>query len=291
MGRPAHILLHHQHARGRLDIQTAAVKDHALADNRHLRMALLAPADIDQPRRPVCGSADGVDHREIPGQKRLALDDLDLRFIGLGKLGRRIRKLFRAEVVGRPVDQITGQPGRLGNPAHFVLVRTVRPDQLRLEARLFLELVELVMRQRPSRRGTGCRCGAQLRIEIIAALRQSRRQRRQIPEPAARLFLLLDAEQHPREPAIRIRQKAGRPGCRREIRFADPACDPCVRSFQPARQGGRADRGERNGFRGCFGNEAERHGRLLIRDNPPVLSRRRGLLKRRNGPGRRRNRR
>ena len=51
-GRTAHVLLHVEHAGRRLEIEAAGVEAHALAHQRDLGIALLAPDEIDQARRP-----------------------------------------------------------------------------------------------------------------------------------------------------------------------------------------------------------------------------------------------
>src|SRR3546814_8446760 len=69
-----HIPLHQPHARGGLDVESAAVEGDALTDQRDTRMFLLAPGDLDQPRGVMLGggAADRVDHR-IALFERLAL--------------------------------------------------------------------------------------------------------------------------------------------------------------------------------------------------------------------------
>ena len=64
--RAAHVLLHQQHAADGLEVEPAGVEAHALADQRHLGCAGLAPVQIDQPRRARSrGAADRVDQREV----------------------------------------------------------------------------------------------------------------------------------------------------------------------------------------------------------------------------------
>lgn len=46
--RAAHVFLHQQHGGGGLDVETAGVEADALADERHLAMALLAPAQLER---------------------------------------------------------------------------------------------------------------------------------------------------------------------------------------------------------------------------------------------------
>ncbi len=73
----AHVLLHQAHA-GRLDVETARVERHALADDaRSPDRSRLAPADLDVARRLHGALAHGVDHR-IAALERLAGGDRDL---------------------------------------------------------------------------------------------------------------------------------------------------------------------------------------------------------------------
>ncbi len=68
VGRTAHVLLHIAHAGGGLDVQSAGIEHHALADQGDQRQigAVQIPADLDDPGRAMrCGgAADGV-HRRI----------------------------------------------------------------------------------------------------------------------------------------------------------------------------------------------------------------------------------
>ena len=50
-GGAAHVLLHVEHAALGLDVEAAGVEAHALADQRDLGMARIAPGDVDEPRR------------------------------------------------------------------------------------------------------------------------------------------------------------------------------------------------------------------------------------------------
>jgi hypothetical protein len=52
IGGPAHILLHQQHARRRLDVEAARIKTHTFAHQRDLGMFGIAPDEINQPRCP-----------------------------------------------------------------------------------------------------------------------------------------------------------------------------------------------------------------------------------------------
>ena len=71
---PAHVLLHVEHAGRRLEVEAAGVEAHALADQRDLGIALLAPHEIDQPRRAAAGAADGMHHGIVLLQEIVAHD-------------------------------------------------------------------------------------------------------------------------------------------------------------------------------------------------------------------------
>ncbi len=107
----AHVLLHDQHGAFGLEIEPAGVEAHALADQRHLGIAGLAPAQFDQPRRAAClgGAADGVDQRKILLQQIVADDRTEFRAVLLGERAGGGLQLGRAHVVGRRVDQIAGE--------------------------------------------------------------------------------------------------------------------------------------------------------------------------------------
>ncbi len=94
--------------------------------------ALVAPGEVDEPRRPHAGAADGVDGRVVRGEQPVADDELAVRaqlrrhvLGGLGQLGR-------AHVLGRRVDEVAGEresrchgldPGAVGIGRPFELRR------------------------------------------------------------------------------------------------------------------------------------------------------------------------
>ena len=85
----------------RLDVEAAGIEGDALADEGHLRSALLAPGEVDEPRRRRGGAADGVDHREILLQQLVADDALERGAVALGEMARRGFDPVGPEVVGR----------------------------------------------------------------------------------------------------------------------------------------------------------------------------------------------
>ena len=90
---------------------------------------LRPPAQVDQARRAVARAADGVDHREIVGEKARAFRHLDARVEGVGKLARRGLELGGTEIVGRRVDEVAAEIERLGERQNPVLARAVGEDE------------------------------------------------------------------------------------------------------------------------------------------------------------------
>ena len=114
MSRAAHVLLHQPHARRGLDVEPAAIEADPLADDRHARVALVAPVELDQPRCPLArrGSADGGDQR-IALVERIAGGDRHPSVERLGSEPHLLLELGRAEVGGGGVDQVANEGGRL----------------------------------------------------------------------------------------------------------------------------------------------------------------------------------
>jgi DNA-binding response OmpR family regulator len=61
MRRAAHVLFHQLHGAGWFDVQPAAVKAHALADDGDARRGVVAPSQVDQARRAGGGGDLGAD--------------------------------------------------------------------------------------------------------------------------------------------------------------------------------------------------------------------------------------
>ena len=70
----AHVLLHLEHARSRLDVEAAGVEADALADQRHLRMPASPHVRSISRGAPVGSAADGVNERKILCQQLVADD-------------------------------------------------------------------------------------------------------------------------------------------------------------------------------------------------------------------------
>ena len=110
MRRPAHILLHQQHAGGRLDIQPARIETHSLADQRHARGAGVAPCQFNQARGMVAAGspAHRVDHGVVALQD-VAARHMQLRLMRLGQLFRLGFKVGRSHIFGGGIHQIANQ--------------------------------------------------------------------------------------------------------------------------------------------------------------------------------------
>src|SRR5262249_13238039 len=88
-----------------------------------------APAQVDQPRRPVARPAHSVDHWEIVGEKARALRHLDAAAMDIGKLAGGGLKLTGAEIVGRRGDQIAAEIEGLGESKDLPSVDALRQHQ------------------------------------------------------------------------------------------------------------------------------------------------------------------
>ncbi len=88
---PAHVLFHQPHAGAGLDVEPACVEGDALAVQRDFRMFLVAPDEACETGLSRAGAPNGVEQREILTEKRIALDDADVRFVRRGR-GFRARR-------------------------------------------------------------------------------------------------------------------------------------------------------------------------------------------------------
>ena len=111
--RAAHILFHQQHTRRRLDIEPARIEAYAFANYRQSRVFEIAPFEFNHPRCVAAagGAANHVDHRKFP-LERIALGDMEHRFVRFGELRGGGLKLGWSHVFSRRIDQITHQFGR-----------------------------------------------------------------------------------------------------------------------------------------------------------------------------------
>ncbi len=135
MGRTAHVLLHAQHARRRLEIQAARIEAHALPDQCHARTAR-APAHVDQPRRVVRRPANRVNHRIVGLEQSVTGGHLHPRLETPGHLPGLTGKLRGAHVFRGRVDQVAQQRRRIehlpdGSPVRPRGPHKIGPGKLR----------------------------------------------------------------------------------------------------------------------------------------------------------------
>ena len=128
-GRAAHVFLHQQHRGWGLQIQSAAVKAHALAHQRDARRPGPAPATIDQPRcarrcrpRPR-RSADS----HAPARRRCA--PATRRQSAAASASAAAASSSGPSLIGRSVDQIAAHGHRLRRGLRIATVRARWGDQ------------------------------------------------------------------------------------------------------------------------------------------------------------------
>ena len=215
-GRAAHVLLHVEHAALGLDVETAGVEADALADQRDLGMAGIAPDDVDQPRRARGGAADGVDEREVLGEEIVADDGTHEGAVAAGKRARGVLELLRAHVVGRRVDEIAGEAHALDDAAEIGAVDVAGELELHLLLVLLAIAAEAIAAEREGER-------RQLRIvrgiaEAVGAGREQAGQGAGPEQILARLVGALEREQDAGEGSLRSRQQEVSAGLRLEAR-------------------------------------------------------------------------
>ena len=117
VGGAAHVLLHQQHAGGRLDVEAARIEADALADERQRRRVRVAPGKVDEAWRALRrgGGADGVDEREAVGEKALADDLGEDGAVAEREVAGGIGEFGGTEIVGGGVDQIARQDDAVGD--------------------------------------------------------------------------------------------------------------------------------------------------------------------------------
>ena len=145
-----------------------------------LGASCLAPDDVDQPRLPRAGAADGVDRRVVLGQQRVADDDPAAR-AGFPRDPLRLIRQFRRPHIGsRGRRQVAGEEHRAGQSLDEAAVGALGPRQLRCGRGLGLVAGEGVGAERPAERhpaGVAARRVALgQRVDPIAAFRQALRQ-------------------------------------------------------------------------------------------------------------------
>mmetsp|Transcript_3676 Transcript_3676/g.12892 ORF Transcript_3676/g.12892 Transcript_3676/m.12892 type:complete len:682 (+) Transcript_3676:1816-3861(+) len=133
--RASHVLLHGEHAAGRLDVQASRVEADALAhdgDEGRVRPLAGAPDHVHNERVPPRGRRPPhrVDQREAPLQLR-PLDDLHVRAVGLAQPLGGAGQVRRTQVAARRVDQVAPQEHRVDDelalaPPGFVVHAELR---------------------------------------------------------------------------------------------------------------------------------------------------------------------
>jgi hypothetical protein len=121
-GRAAHVLLHVEHAAFGLDVEAARIEAHALADERDLGMAHLAPGEIDEAGRAGGRAPDRVDKRKILFQQIVADDRAQLSPVALRESAGGCFEFGRAHVVRRRVDEIAGEADALEDAGEVLAV-------------------------------------------------------------------------------------------------------------------------------------------------------------------------
>jgi hypothetical protein len=109
-----------------LDVETAAVEAHALADQRDLRMRGIAPSEFDQARLAALRRrlSDRMDHR-IAAFEVAASGDGDGRAMRFAQRLCFGGQFGWAEIGGGGVDEVTDAGGGGGLPQCFVDLRRV----------------------------------------------------------------------------------------------------------------------------------------------------------------------
>ncbi len=134
VGGAAHVLLHQQHAGGRLDVEAAGIEADALADDRDLGIAVACP----RPARSGAARAPASRRRrrrgssgKFFGDEPLADDLRDDGAVAAAEVAGGVGELGRAEVVGAGVDEVAGERDGVGDAGDLVAIDAGRQDELR----------------------------------------------------------------------------------------------------------------------------------------------------------------
>ena len=202
--RAGHILFHVEHAAIGLDIEPAGVEANTFADQCDLRVAGLAPGDVDQSWLSCRTGSDRVHERKV-FRERIAAGDPYLGAVppGEGATGRF--QFGRAHVVGRRVGQVAAQRDALNDAAEIVAIDAVGDDKVDFAGVGLAVARELVGAERERERSQPriVRCVG----EAISAGRQLAGQLSG-PEAVYVAFAgFFDPEQHAGELSVRSRQQ------------------------------------------------------------------------------------
>ena len=146
-GRPAHVLLHVEHAALGLDVEAAGIEAYALADQRDLRRGRVAPAQIDEPRSASGGAADRMDQRKVLREEIVTDNRAQGCAVTRGKRTRSLFELGRAHVIGRRVDEVARKIDALDNATEILAIHVAGQLQLQLLAVLLAIAGEAIAAQ------------------------------------------------------------------------------------------------------------------------------------------------
>ena len=251
----AHILLHQLHTGRRLQVEAAAVKTDSLTDDRHFRIARLAPPNIDQPGRAVGRAAHCMYHRVILLEQVVADDDAELRLELSGQFTRRAGQLRRPHVRGRRVDEITGQRDGTGGAQDGTPIRLGRPDEFGLGRVDLRVAVEAVCAERPAQRGIG-------RLVFSHTLRDgvtAGRQRINGRAPRPHIVGVVHTQKRAGQRTAVTRQQQRLTAACGKIRGLDPSRRLLTGLCQPRSKPVFVERGERDRFTRGTGDKIEWH--------------------------------
>ncbi len=232
--RAAHVLFHQLHIGGRFQIESAGIEADALADQRHARRPGPAPNQVDQSRR-ASGRRRAADrvHGRIAFFEQGVADDLGhARAVAAGERARGGGQIGRTHVVGRNIDEIAHQVGRLGGARDRSAIGGLRPDEngaVRFLPAVAAIAVERVGRERPAERQGIGGGGPDVVFQAIGAGRKPARKARIPPWPR---IIGLD-ERHAGDASVGTGHGQHGAGFGPEMIGARPALEPSRRRFQP----------------------------------------------------------
>src|SRR5262249_25324567 len=186
------VLLHVEHAALGLDVEAARIEAYALADERDLGMARLAPGEIDEARGTRGGAADRVNERKICLEEVIADDRAHLGAVALRQRACRRFEFGRPEVVRRRVDEIARKRDAVDDAGEILAVDVAGQLELHLFPVLLAVAGEAVCAEREGGRRE-CQVGGAWG-EPSGARRQRRRERTRPKQVLARIVLALERE-------------------------------------------------------------------------------------------------
>ena len=110
-GGARHVVLHAQHALGRLEIETAGVERDPLADDRDLlARSRRCIREMNEARRLLAARRHAQEGAHAELLALGAVQDFDGEALLLGQIGRGLGQVRRVDVVGRRVDEVAREP-------------------------------------------------------------------------------------------------------------------------------------------------------------------------------------